>query len=368
MSGENVPLFIMGLRLAKSNAVQYTGALLSLMAAGGTGSDVSVGPSEGSSGKSHKADAANDAVGAGPCLQRGGVREGPRCCAARVGRGALLLRNCVSAEGKLYRAPGRPRRPHCRPVCSAKNIQGKRAQSSTLRFDRGRGRRHGEKSYCKNGSRQAARRTWRARDGENLACLQHGGALDKAGRAGARACGCDRVQFGPKNSDAARETCGPTWAATQYLGRWASVLNNSAKVSSPNVEGARGMANLPCVPPKAAGKDKAPRPFFNGSGILGCARIAGAAAEEEQRRLSLLGAGVGTLSLEWARGRPNSKALWCSALLSPEPRSSKRELKLRIDEAGAKGMGRFGVIREAKKNLRRVGWCLSASQKGNPPG
>ncbi|KAG8342274.1 hypothetical protein TRVL_06901 [Trypanosoma vivax] len=45
----------------------------------------------------------------------------------------LLWRNCVAAEGKLYRAPGRPQHSHCRLGRSAKNIRGGPAHSSTLR-------------------------------------------------------------------------------------------------------------------------------------------------------------------------------------------------------------------------------------------
>ncbi|KAH8613504.1 hypothetical protein ERJ75_000783000 [Trypanosoma vivax] len=56
----------------------------------GAASDVSFGPSEGSGGKFHKEGTANDAVGAGPRLQRDVVREGPRCYAARVGHGGPL--------------------------------------------------------------------------------------------------------------------------------------------------------------------------------------------------------------------------------------------------------------------------------------
>nr|CCC53919.1 hypothetical protein TVY486_1114030 [Trypanosoma vivax Y486] len=134
MSGERAPPFIVGLNLAKSSAAQCRGTLLLSMGAGAdAGSDVSFGPLEGSGGKSHKAGVANDAVGTGPFLQGDGLREGPRCCAARVGHGGSLGRNCAAAEEKLYQASGRPQRSHCRLGRSAKNIRGKVEQSSALR-------------------------------------------------------------------------------------------------------------------------------------------------------------------------------------------------------------------------------------------
>ncbi|KAH8608076.1 hypothetical protein ERJ75_001338700 [Trypanosoma vivax] len=137
---------------------------------------------------------------------------------------------------------------------------------------------------------------------------------------------------------AAWEAHGRTGAAAQQsaapgaLGRHLELR----EVVVPRVEGARGMVKLPWPPPKAAGKDKAARPLFNGHSVLGSVRTARAAAEEEQRRLPLQKAGVGTLSLRWATRRLNSKALrrfsavWRDALQSPEPRSPKRGPELRI--------------------------------------
>nr|CCC47001.1 conserved hypothetical protein, in T. vivax [Trypanosoma vivax Y486] len=100
MSQGNAPLFIVSLKPAKSSAV-HKGTAVADGGWGGAGSDASLGPSEGSGRKSHKADAANDAAGTAPRLQRDGLQEGPRCCATRVGQGKLLERNCAAAEGKF---------------------------------------------------------------------------------------------------------------------------------------------------------------------------------------------------------------------------------------------------------------------------
>ncbi|KAH8604027.1 hypothetical protein ERJ75_001770600 [Trypanosoma vivax] len=129
-----------------------------------TGSDVLVVPSEGSSVKSHKACAANDAVGHGPRLRRDGVQEGLGCCPTRVCHGALLVRNCAAADGKLYQASERPQRSRCRLEQFTKSTQDRPAQSSALRGDRGR--HHDERSYCESGGWGVARNAWHARGGK----------------------------------------------------------------------------------------------------------------------------------------------------------------------------------------------------------
>ncbi|CCD18732.1 hypothetical protein, conserved in T. vivax [Trypanosoma vivax Y486] len=74
----------------KQRRAAHKGAAVADGGWGGAGSGVSFGPSGGSGGKSHKACAANDAAGTAPRLQRDGLREGPRCCATRVGHGGSL--------------------------------------------------------------------------------------------------------------------------------------------------------------------------------------------------------------------------------------------------------------------------------------
>ncbi|KAG8340861.1 hypothetical protein TRVL_08311 [Trypanosoma vivax] len=151
MSQGNVPIFSEFEAGEKQLRAVYMGVAVADGSREGAGSDVSLGPSEGRSMKFHKAGAANDAVGAGPRLRRDGVREGPRCCAARVGHGGLLWGNWAAGEERIYRAPERPRRSYRRLGRSSKNIQGRPGQSSTLRSDRGHGCHHGEKGCCKNG-------------------------------------------------------------------------------------------------------------------------------------------------------------------------------------------------------------------------
>ncbi|KAH8613496.1 hypothetical protein ERJ75_000782900 [Trypanosoma vivax] len=115
------------------------------------------------------------------------------------------------------------------------------------------------------------------------------------------------------------------------------------------------MAKLPCAPPTAVGKDRAPRLLFNGHSVLRRTRVTSVAAEVGQQRSPLQKVNVGTLSLEQARGRLNSKApkrfdaVWCKVLRLPEPHSSKCEPKLGTDEADAGPMGRAGVSREASQ-------------------
>ncbi|KAH8620389.1 hypothetical protein ERJ75_000069400 [Trypanosoma vivax] len=74
----------------KQHRAAHKGAAVADGGWGGAGSDASLRPSGGSGGKSRKADAANDAVGTAPRLQRDGLLEGPRCCATRVGHGGSL--------------------------------------------------------------------------------------------------------------------------------------------------------------------------------------------------------------------------------------------------------------------------------------
>ncbi|KAH8617340.1 hypothetical protein ERJ75_000384100 [Trypanosoma vivax] len=97
----------------KQRRAAHNGAVIADGVGDGAASDVSFGPSQRRGGKSHKADAASDAAGTGPRLQRDVVREGPRSNAARVGHGGSLERNCAAAEERIYRAPERPQRPHC---------------------------------------------------------------------------------------------------------------------------------------------------------------------------------------------------------------------------------------------------------------
>ncbi|KAH8620706.1 hypothetical protein ERJ75_000045700 [Trypanosoma vivax] len=88
-------------------------------------------------------------------------------------------------------------------------------------------------------------------------------------------------------------------------------LERLREVDGPHEEGARGAAKLPWALPKAVGKDKAPRPLSNGRGVLGRTRITRVAGEEEQQRLALQEADVGTLSLGCVKRRLGSKALRC---------------------------------------------------------
>ncbi|KAH8605499.1 hypothetical protein ERJ75_001605700 [Trypanosoma vivax] len=141
-------------------------------------------------------------------------------------------------------------------------------------------------------------------------------------------------------------------AVSGTLGRHFKQLR---EVDGPHAEDAPGMAKLPCGPAKAVCTDKVPRPLFHGPGALGRTRITRAAAEEEQRRLPLQKVSVGTLSLDWAMRRLNSRAprrfgaVWRNALQTPEPHSSSHKPDLRINEADAKEMERDGVIFEASK-------------------
>ncbi|KAG8340843.1 hypothetical protein ERJ75_000490000 [Trypanosoma vivax] len=124
--------------------------------------------------------------------------------------------------------------------------------------------------------------------------------------AGACGHGGDRTLFWCENSDAAGETRGPTGA----LGRHFEQLR---EVDGTHAEDARGMAKLPCVPPKTVGKDKASRPPFNGHVVLRRTRITGAATEEGQQRLPLQKVDVWTLSLEWVNRRLDAMKAVCSS-------------------------------------------------------
>ncbi|KAH8607395.1 hypothetical protein ERJ75_001410000 [Trypanosoma vivax] len=201
----HVPLFIVSLKLAKS-----------------------------SGGMPHKARAANDAVEAGPRLQRDGVREGPRSNAARVGRGELLVRNRAAAEEKLYQAPGRPQRPHCRLVCSAKNIRGGPALSGTLCGDRGCGRYHFEKGCCEDGGLGAARRTGAKRGGKILRPCSVAARSIKRGAPAHAAAAQVEHDLDPRILTQLGKRADPLELprrTARCLGRWAAVLNSCAKLA-----------------------------------------------------------------------------------------------------------------------------------------
>ncbi|KAH8608550.1 hypothetical protein ERJ75_001295200 [Trypanosoma vivax] len=179
------------------------------------------------------------------------------------------------------------------------------------------------------------------------------GAFNKTGRAGTRSCGCDRVRYEAATSDVAREKGVPAGA----LGRRFEQLR---EVDDTRVKDTLDTVKLHWAPPKAVGKDKGPRPLFNGHNILRRARITRADAEEGQRQLSLQKVNVGTLPLEWASRALNNKALrrfaavWCNVLRSLEPHSCKREPNLGISEADSGAMEGAGVIFEASRKPAEV--------------
>ncbi|KAH8608460.1 hypothetical protein ERJ75_001306700 [Trypanosoma vivax] len=197
------------------------------------------------------------------------------------------------------------------------------------------------------------RSAWHARGVNNLAALWHNGAFNRTGRAGTRSCGCDRVRYEAATSDVAREKGVPAGA----LGRRFEQLR---EVDDTRVKDALDTVKLHWAPPKAVGKDKGPRPLFNGHNILRRARITRADAEEGQRQLSLQKVNVWTLPLEWASRALNNKALrrfaavWCNVLRSLEPHSCKREPNLGISEADSGAMEGAGVIFEASRKPAEV--------------
>ncbi|KAH8611179.1 hypothetical protein ERJ75_000939900 [Trypanosoma vivax] len=126
------------------------------------------------------------------------------------------------------------------------------------------------------------------------------------------------------------------------------------------------MAKLPFVPPKVAGKVKAPRPLFNGRGVLRRARITRVPAEEEQRQSPLQRVGVGTLSLEWVRR--GLDAVWRNVPQTPGPHSSSHEPQLGIDGADAGVMGSSGVVFEAPRKTTKGFVAPFVAVEGRPGG
>ncbi|KAH8619091.1 hypothetical protein ERJ75_000220700 [Trypanosoma vivax] len=114
--------------------------------------------------------------------------------------------------------------------------------------------------------------------------------------------GGDQTQFGPENSDAAWEGRGTTGTVAQHraapgtLGRHFEQLR---EVDGPHVEDALGMAKLPRAPQKAVGEDRCQGRFLVGAVLWDALGWPG---------WPLWGAGLGTLPLEWARRRLNTKA------------------------------------------------------------
>ncbi|KAH8618841.1 hypothetical protein ERJ75_000255900 [Trypanosoma vivax] len=136
-----------------------------------------------------------------------------------------------------------------------------------------------------------------------------------------------QTRLGPENSDAASETRGPTEAAAKRRavpGTPGCQFEQPREVCGPRGGDARGVAGLPRARPRGVGDDKAPRPLFNGHSVLRRPRIAGADAEEEQRRLPLRKACAWTLPLGRARRRLNDRALRRFAAVCPGRRESAR--------------------------------------------
>ncbi|KAH8604190.1 hypothetical protein ERJ75_001734300 [Trypanosoma vivax] len=369
-------LFIVGLNLAKSSAAQHTRAPLSLMAAGEATAQMFLSDLRRAAG-------ANPTIQARPTMRW----ELGLVCGAMVSEmGHVAMRLAWVTAGRwgeiaLLRKKELIGHPSDRNALIVDwGALPKTFEAGTRRAARvwrSRARMPSCRGLSKNGGWRAAHSARRARGGNNLAASRHDGAFYKTGRAGARGRGGGRTRFGPENFDTVWEARGstgiaaPRRAVSGTLGRHFEQLREA---DGSHVEGARGMAKLPRAPPKAMGKDKAPRPLFNGRSFLRRTRITRAAAEKRQWRLSLQKANVGTLSLEWARRRLNNKALrrfgavWCVVPQSPELHSSNHEPKLRINEADAKEMERTGVICEAPQKPTK-GWAAAfAVVEENPAG